>query len=216
MTAAKYKTDTGLEGEHEPNSNGQVLKNLLGVSTIEAMDEVEIETLIDVQDVYLDRIDDDTRFTATHICQMHRDWLGTVYAWAGDYRTVEMSKEGFSWPPAHRVRENMERLETGLLKKHTPFWVDAVNDAALLGLATVHAELLLIHPFREGNGRLARWLADLMCLQAGLPQPDYGFTSPGSKQRKKDYLAAVTQGYECNYAPLATFFREALERATNE
>lgn len=175
-----------------------------------------IETLIDAQDTYLDRIDDDTQFTAARICQMHRDWLGTVYAWAGDYRTVEMSKDGFSWPPAHRVHENMERFEMGLLKEHTPFRIDAVNDAALLGLAAVHAELLLIHPFREGNGRLARWLADLMCLQAGLPQPDYGFTSPGAKQRKKDYLAAVVQGYECNYAPLATFFREALERATNE
>jgi len=107
MTAAKYNTDTGLEGEHAPDSKGQVLKNLLGISTVEAMDEVEIETLIDVQDKYL-------------------------------------------------------------------------------------------------------------CLQAGLPQPDYGFTSSGAKQRKKDYLAAVVQGYECNYAPLATFFREALERATKE
>jgi hypothetical protein len=40
----------------------------------------------------------------------------------------------------------------------------------------VHAELLLIHPFREGNGRLARWLADLMALQpelfTGLRQKD--------------------------------------------
>jgi cell filamentation protein len=216
MTAAKYNTDTGLEGEHEPESNGQVLRNLKGISTIEAMDEVEIETLIDVQDQYLDRIDDDTKFTAAHICQMHHDWLRTVYTWAGDYRTVEMSKDGSSWPPAHRIHENMERLELGLLKKHTPFRIDTGDDTALLGLAAVHAELLLIHPFREGNGRLARWLADLMCLQAGLPQPDYGFTSSKSKQQKEAYLAAVIQGYECNYTPLATFFREALERATNE
>ena len=33
----------------------------------------------------------------------------------------------------------------------------------------VHVELVLIHPFREGNGRLARLLAMLMGLQAGLP-----------------------------------------------
>jgi|GEM_PF-2140351 len=45
MTAAKYNTDTGLEGEHAPDSNGQVLKNLRGISTIEAMDEVEIAIL---------------------------------------------------------------------------------------------------------------------------------------------------------------------------
>jgi len=28
-------------------------------------------------------------------------------------------------------------------------------------------ELILIHPFREGNGRIARFLSVLMALQAG-------------------------------------------------
>lgn len=27
--------------------------------------------------------------------QMHRDWLGDIYEWAGKYRTVELEKEGF-------------------------------------------------------------------------------------------------------------------------
>jgi len=81
-------------------------------------------------------------------------------------------------------------------------------------LAAVHAELLLVHPFREGNGRIARWLSDLMCLQADLPQPDYGFTGTGSTHNRKRYLEAVILGYECNYTALAAFFREALARAT--
>ena len=41
-------------------------------------------------------------------------------------------------------------------------------------LAIVHVELLLIHPFREGNGRLARMPASLMSFQAGLPPLDFG------------------------------------------
>ena len=36
-----------------------------------------------------------------------------------------------------------------------------------MSIAMVHTELLLIHPFRDGNGRLARWLADIMAAQAG-------------------------------------------------
>ena len=40
--------------------------------------------------------------------------------------------------------------------------------------AAVHAEPILIHPFREGNGRCARLLATLMGLQAGLPALDFG------------------------------------------
>ncbi len=79
-------------------------------------------------------------------------------------------------------------------------------------LAKVHAEFLLIHPFREGNGRMARWLTDLMCLQVGLPEMNYAFVGQGSRKRKAAYLQGVIQGYERNYRPLADFFRDALER----
>lgn len=42
-------------------------------------------------------------------------------------------------------------------------------------MAVVHAELMLIHPFRDGNGRCGR-RATLMGLQAGLPILDFGGT----------------------------------------
>jgi len=41
-------------------------------------------------------------------------------------------------------------------------------------MAVVHVELVLIHPFRDGNGRVARILSILMGLQAGLPALDFG------------------------------------------
>lgn len=211
--AAKYNTPAGVEGEFEPDSHGQVLKNLKGVTTKEAIDELEILSLIEAQEHYLNRIDTEAQFTAELICQMHHDWLGEIYPWAGQYRTVEMSKDGFTWPPAHRVPENMARFEAQLLLNNTPFLCENLEAATEI-LAPVHAELLLIHPFREGNGRIARWLNDLMCLQADLPQPDYGFTGENSTQNRERYLKAVILGYECDYRPLATFLREALERAT--
>ncbi len=34
-------------------------------------------------------------------------------------------------------------------------------------IAVVHGELLVIHPFREGNGRTARILANLMARKQG-------------------------------------------------
>jgi cell filamentation protein len=211
---AKYNTSPGPEGEFEPKSNCLVLKNLKGITTKEMMDEQEILSLIDAQEHYLDRINTETQFTSELICQMHKDWLGQIYSWAGKFRTVEMSKDGFTWPPAHRVAENMAQFEKRFLRKHTPFRCSNLDDAAET-LAAIHAELLLIHPFREGNGRIARWLNDLLCLQANLPQPDYGFTGLGSVHNKKRYLEAVIRGYECNYRALAVFFRAAIDRAAN-
>jgi cell filamentation protein len=82
--------------------------------------------------------------------------------------------------------------------------------------AAVHAELLLIHPFREGNGRLARWLADLMFLQAGYPLPLCNFSGRGATKRKVEYLNAVIQGYSQEIQPLADFFRECVAARMRE
>jgi len=72
------------------------------------------------------------------------------------------------------------------------------------------------HPFREGNGRLARWVSDLMAFQAGLPAPDYGFVGRDAKRRQAAYLDAVRKGYIQDYEPLTAFFVEALERRLRE
>jgi len=213
MSAARYRTSAGIEGQYEPGSRNRVLRNLRGINSKQTMDETEFEALVEVQESYLDRVNKDTTFTARFLCQMHADWLGSIYEWAGNYRTVEMSKSGFTWPPAFRVHANMESFEAKLLTKLTPFRMSSMDDG-WYDLARVHADLLLIHPFREGNGRMARWLTDLMCLQAGLPQLDYGFTGLGSRNRKITYLNGVIEGYDQNYRTLATVFREAFKRAT--
>lgn len=79
--------------------------------------------------------------------------------------------------------------------------------------AEVQAEVLLVHPFRAGNGRLARWLSDLMAMQAGLPAPEYGFIGRGSTRRRIAYLHAVVAGYRMDYRPLAAILLEGFALA---
>ena len=179
------------------------------------MDRAEADALLAVQERYLGIITAEMQFTANLICQMHRDWLGGIYEWAGEYRTVEMQKGSFRWPPAVRVPQNMAALENDLLKTNTPCCLGELEGVSH-SIATVHAELLLIHPFREGNGRLARWLADLMFLQAGYPLPLYNFSGRGSTKRKADYLNAVIRGYTQDVQPLADFFRGCAEARMRE
>jgi cell filamentation protein len=175
------------------------------------MDMAEIEALEYTQESYLDKIGPDTAITALLICRMHRDWLGNLYEWAGRYRSVDMSKGGFSWPPAIRVEQNMRVIERDVLLSKTPCRPGPL-DRVTRDMAEVHAELLLVHPFREGNGRLARWVADIMALQAGCPLPAYHFVGHGANAEKKRYLAAVKRGYLKDYEPLAAFFADAIER----
>lgn len=69
----------------------------------------------------------------------------------------------------------------------------------LHALAETHIELVLIHPFREGNGRVARILSTLMALQAGLPLLDFGLIAVG---RKEEYFATIQAGLDKNYEPM--------------
>lgn len=211
----RYRTATGIEGQSEPGSRGRVLRNLLGIQRKRDMDLAEFEALVRTQTLYLRQFTPETRLTAAAICDMHRAWLGSIYEWAGRYRTVELEKGGFRWPPAFRVPENMAVFEKGLLRKYTPCRPATLAEVARR-IAEVHAELLMIHPFRDGNGRLARWLADIMAFQAGFPAPAYRFQGRGGRREGERYLAAVKKGYRLEFDDLTAFFREAIERRTRE
>lgn len=70
-------------------------------------------------------------------------------------------------------------------------------------------ELVLIHPFREGNGRVARILSVHMGLQAGLPALYFDNLSG---RRQQQYFAAVQAGLDRNYEPMAKLFNAVIER----
>ena len=84
-----------------------------------------------------------------------------------------------------------------------------MQDEVVHAVAIVHTELVLIHPFREGNGRLARMLAVLMGLQAGLPPFDFNIIKGKVRQ---DYFAAVQAGLDYNFAHMENIFRAVLRR----
>jgi cell filamentation protein len=61
----------------------------------------------------------------------------------------------------------MTVLEANAPKRYTPCRFQNPDEIAH-ALAEVHVELVLIHPFPDGNGRIARLLSTLMALQAGI------------------------------------------------
>lgn len=85
------------------------------------------------------------------------------------------------------------------------------RDSIAKALSEVHVELMLIHPFCEGNGRLGRLLATLMGLQAGLPLLDF---SEMAGWRKEEYFAAVRAGMDLDYQPMTRLFVDVIERSS--
>lgn len=198
----------GVEAEFEPGSRGRVLRNLQGVRSSREMARRESSALLMATRQLIRDTGRDQKFTSADICRMHALWLGAIYAWAGDYRQVNVGKDGFMFAAAAEVPRLMRELERGPLREFTPCRYTEL-EAQARALAVVHAELVLIHPFREGNGRCARLLAVLMGLQAGLPALDFGGVRGDEKRR---YIAAVQAGLTRDYVPMTAVFRRIIKR----
>lgn len=198
----------GPEAEFEPGSRGRVLRNLLGIHSAREMARRESEALLAATQRLIDETRLEQRFTADHACRIHRLWLGKIYPWAGQYRSVNVTRAEFTFAAADQVPRLMRELERGPLQEFTPCRFETV-DAQARALAVVHAELILIHPFRDGNGRCARVLAMLMGLQAGLPALD--FSGVRGKERRR-YIAAVHAALDRNYEPMTAAFRRIIAR----
>lgn len=197
----------GAEGEYEPGSNERVLKNLLGLADPAQMDELELELLGQLyNDVLLHHLPDHA-IAVEHIKDWHRRWLGNVYQWAGQERRVSMSKDGFPFAAVPQIPRLLSEFEQNCLRPWTPCH-GMTQEALIDAIAVSHVEFILIHPFREGNGRLSRLLSDVMAVQAGHDPLDYSAWDT----RKPAYIAGIHAGLAGNYLPMKALVREALER----
>lgn len=198
----------GPEAEFQRGSRSRVLRNRLGITSVRELERRESAALLITTQQIIDETRVDQRFTAGEIRRIHRHWLGEIYEWAGEYRGVNIAKGAFMFAAASQIPRLMQGLERGPLRKYTPCNFDTAA-AQATALAIVHVELVLIHPFRDGNGRCARLLAMLMGLQAGLPALDFGgIRGP----KKREYIAAIHAGLSRDYDPMTKIFREIIAR----
>lgn len=204
----RYDTADLDEDQFEPKSHRRVLKNLLGITSKREMDRLEGREQVRALEELVAAYDKDHRFTSADVCRIHKIWLGRIYSWAGHYRQVNVKKGEFAFAAAAYIPRLMAEFEHGPLARHTPCRPAGVGHLAA-ALAEVHVELVLIHPFREGNGRVARILAVLMGLQAGLPAL---YFDKFSGRKREEYFAAVRAGLDRNYGPMEKLFSAVIER----
>lgn len=191
------------------DDEAEVLPNLLGLSSLEEVQQVETEGFLLAEQSLLNELREDELFDVAYIQEIHRRALGRVYGFAGRYRTVNLSKNGFTFPAARHLSHSMAEFERSMLRPLPDTWPDAAS--LTRDVARVHAELLFIHPFREGNGRTARVLANLMAYKNGSTSFQWeALAEPG---RFNQYVGAVQAAGVLNYKPMEAIIASVLPPA---
>ncbi|AQU81283.1 MULTISPECIES: Fic/DOC family protein [unclassified Halomonas] len=195
---------SGSEGDYQPGSENRVLGNLVGITSPTEMNIAETELLEALYIQVFDAFPEMLTFQA--ICQWHRAWLGNVYRWAGQYRTVDMSKPNIRFASPIQIQRLTKEFEDQCLSRFAE--LPEMGDEQLVAfLAETHVEFILIHPFREGNGRISRLLLDVMVVKAGAQPLDYSLWN----EHKDYYFKAIQAGRDGDYQFIERLIRDVLE-----
>ncbi|MDK1023399.1 MAG: Fic family protein [Gammaproteobacteria bacterium] len=202
--ADRYDVANSSEGRYQPGSDNRVLANKLGITDPSDMDDVELELLDQLTDAVINEVTFDKRLTVADVYEWHRRWLGNVYEWAGKERSVNMGKDAFQFAAAGQIPRLMDVFDSKFLAIYTPC-AGMADEPLVEAIAVVHIEFVLVHPFREGNGRLSRLIAIVMALQAGKPVLDFSYLD----NNKSRYFSAIQAGL-ADYKPMTDLFRQVL------
>jgi Fic family protein len=107
---------------------------------------------------------------------------------SGDAYVVDEDRDEtvYVGPDADRVADLMEEFVRG------------VNDAdgsmpTMVRAAMAHLNLVMIHPFKDGNGRMARGLQTLLLAQEGVTAPEFCSIEEYLGRNEHDYYAVLAE-----------------------
>ncbi|WP_416046763.1 Fic family protein [Cupriavidus basilensis] len=124
--------------------------------------------------------------------------------------------------PIGRQRVHFEAPPANHLEAETSQFLDWVNDASndppLLKAGLGHLWLVTLHPFDDGNGRIARAIGDLLLARAdGSPQRFYSLSAQIQRERKAYYdILERTQKRSMDVTEWLAWFLDTLHRALDQ
>ena len=166
-------------------------RNRMGITESDVLHAVESELLQSAFRLFLADLDETTRFDENFFKGLHRQTFGALYEWAGEYRTVNLSKGGSVFCLADFVPKEAQRIFHALEQENFLKTAAVAGDELFAGcLARFQCELIALHPFYELNGRITRLFFDLVAVANGYDPIDYSQTLAEEKGSPNAYIRA--------------------------
>ena len=191
------KYGTGQDPYTYPNSS--TLINKLNISDPDELNRAEAQlSTLALQDIEFQL----PPYDFAYLCSLHQQLFGDLYPWAGQTRTIAISKQDTRFCQPEFIQREANKLFTQLERKQ--FLADLDFDAFCLEMAEFYIELNMIHPFREGNGRAQRLLFEHIAIFCG-----YNLSFKGIS--KEQWVHANILGcLTCDYSEMTDIMSKSL------
>jgi cell filamentation protein len=139
-----------------------VLRNRLHLTDAKTLAQAER----DLSEVAAESIDfAPPPYSLSYLQAIHRRLFSDLYDWAGELRTVDISKDDTHFCVTSRIEPEANKLFKVLADAN---WFQDLDRTNLTNAsAELFGDLNVVHPFREGNGRAQRILFEHIIVNAG-------------------------------------------------
>lgn len=175
-----------------------VLLNRLGLTDDNALHEAE-RTLSEIAAGTIDF--DLPPYDLRYLQQIHRTLFADVYEWAGELRTLDISKDGTHFCNVTRIEAEAAKLFNRLAAAN---WYEGMTRQQLVSaVAEFYGDLNMIHPFREGNGRAQRILFEHIIVNAGYEISWWAV-------QENEWIQANIDTVVCDYRAMTAIFERCI------
>ncbi|RIK85488.1 MAG: cell division protein [Hyphomicrobiales bacterium] len=142
-------------------------------------------------------------FDLAHLRAIHRHLFQDVYDWAGEIRTVEISKGGHQFQFRRFIETGMADIHRRLEGQQFLCRLSAEDFAVRAG--EILGDVNYVHPFREGNGRVQLLYLEQLAQQAGHPLDL-------TRLERDEWMAASREAHFGRYEAMSRCISVAVDR----
>lgn len=177
-----------------------VLRNRLGITDATGLEQAEA-ALVATRSYELSQTPIEGRFDLAHLQAIHRYLFGDVYEWAGQLRTIDISKGGNLFAHHAHIGNAAAPIFKQLVEEK---YLAGLNPTAFSDRAAYYlGELNALHPFREGNGRAQREFVSHLAHATG-------YYVAWENVKQPDMLQASVESFKGDTSKLAALIRDNL------
>lgn len=183
---------SGIEGNRLTlQETSLVLKEGIDITGKPLKDSIEVKNLGIAFDFLYELVQQDVEITENYLKQLHSLIIGDDTSLSpGNYRNIGVIITGSEHRPP-------EPFEVPIKMRDLFDWIKANKDEnPIIVAAVAHHEMVKIHPFKDGNGRTARLLLNLILLKSGFPICNI------KRSERPDYYNALSLADEGEYEPI--------------